>query len=100
VNYHERKLEIMRERERLLTQCEVQRTDLAAVATQSEGMLRVIDHVVGVVRYLRNNPMMIGVAAAAVAVVQRRSLWGWVRRAFMLWRAYRAFRGTALRLKA
>ena len=100
MNYHARRLEIIRERERLLTRCDMQRTDLAIMARQSQGMLKVIDHVVAVVNYFRRNPMMLGAAMAALAVIQRRSLWGWVRRAFMLWRAYRAFRGTGFRLRA
>ena len=90
----------MRERERLLTQCDTQRTELAAIARQSEGALHLVDRVVAVVNYLRRNPMMVGVAVAALAIVQRRSLWGLVRRAFVLWRTYRAIRGPGFRLKA
>lgn len=87
----------MRQRERLLTQCEMQRMDLAIIARQSEGTIKVIDRVIGVVNYFRGHPMMLGVVVASLAVIQRRSWWGWVRRAFLLWRAYRAFRTSRLR---
>jgi hypothetical protein len=92
-------LEIMRERERLLAQCEMQRADLAIIARQSEGAIKVIDRVIGVANYFRRRPIVLGVAVAALAVIQRRGWWGWVRRTFLLWRSYRAFRMARFTLK-
>lgn len=89
--YHGRMLEIMRQREQLLAQCDVQRAELVTITRQSEGAIKVVDRVVGAVNYFRSHPVALGVAVALLVVMQRRGLWGWARRGFILWRAYRAF---------
>ena len=90
----------MLRREHLLMRCEMQRMDLTNIARQSQGTIRVIDRAIGVVNYFRSHPLMLGVAVASLAVIQRRNLWGWVRRAFLLWRAYRVFRNSRFTLQA
>ena len=86
---HDPLLEIMRRRERLLARCDAQRVELTALARRWEGPLKVADRAVAGLNYLRNHPLVLGAAVALLAVIQRRGLWGWARRGFMLWRAYR-----------
>lgn len=90
MSYHGRMLEIMRQRGQLLAQCGVQRAELATITRRSEGAIKVVDRVLGAVNYLRSHPVVIGVVVALLVVFQRRALWGWARRGFVLWRAYRA----------
>ena len=91
MSYPDRLLEILREREHLLARCDAQRVELATIARQSAGAIKIVDRVVGVIRCFRSHPMLLGVAVAALVVIQRRSLWRWVRRGFVLWRTYRVF---------
>jgi hypothetical protein len=88
----------MREREELLARCDAQRAEIAALALQWEGPLRIADRVVAGVNYLRHHPVIVGVLVAALAIVQRRNWWSWVKRGFVLWRAYRAFRNSTSKL--
>jgi hypothetical protein len=83
-------IDIMRRRERLLARCAAQRTELTTIARQWEGPLQVADRALAGINYLRSHPVILGVLAALLVVIQRRGLWGWVRRGFVLWRAYRA----------
>ncbi len=78
-------------RERLLARCAAQRDDLAALSQELEGPLKLADRAVAGVRYVREHPLLLGAAVAALAVVQQRGLWKWARRGFVAWRAYRAF---------
>ena len=86
---HDPMIEIMRRRERLLARCDAQRAELTTLAQRWEGPLKVADRVVAVINYLRGHPLVLGAAVTLLVVVQRRDLWSWVRRGFMLWRAYR-----------
>lgn len=83
-------IDIMRKRERLLARCAAQRAELTAIARQWQGPLEIADRALAAVNYLRSHPVILGVLAALVVVIQRRGLWGWVRRGFVLWRAWRA----------
>lgn len=96
MSYYDQMLSIMRRREQLLAQCDAQRMDLAAIARQSEGAIKVVDNVVGAVNYLRNHPVVLAAAVALLVVIRRRGLWDWARHGFLLWRAYRAFRSSKL----
>jgi hypothetical protein len=82
-------VDIMVKRERLLAQCADQRDDLEMLAQQLDGPLQVADRVIAGVHYLRRHPVVAGAAVALLAVVQRRSLWKWVQRGLVVWRAYR-----------
>ena len=90
MSYHQQLIDIMRKRERLLARCDTQRAELAALARPWEGPFRIADRAVAGINYLRDHPVVLGVAVALLVVIQRRSLWAWVRRGFALWRAYRA----------
>ena len=91
MNFHDREMRIVLERERLVARCASQRTECAALAQQFERPLRIADRVMGTIRYFRTHPALLGAAVALLVVVQRRGMWGWVRRGYALWRAYRAF---------
>ncbi len=98
MSFDDRMSEVMRERKQLLARCDAQRAEIAALALQWEGPLRVADRVVAGVNYLRRHPVILGALVAALAIVQRRGWWGWVQRGFVLWRAYRAFRDSRSKL--
>lgn len=91
MGYHAEMIETMRERERLLARCGAQRAELTALVRRYDGPLKVADRAVAVVKYLRAHPLVLGAATALLVVIQRRGWWGWLRRGFVLWRAYRAF---------
>lgn len=93
-----RMIEVMRERERLLARCHAQRVEIAALVGQLEGPIAIADRVVAGINYLRQHPVILGVLVAVLAIVQRRGWWSWAQRGFVLWRAYRAFRGSRFKL--
>ena len=84
-------MDMVRKRERLLASCDAQRDDLAMLAQELAGPLKVADRAIAGVHYLRAHPLVLGAAVAALAVVQRRGWWKWAQRGFMAWRAYHAF---------
>ena len=87
-------IDIVVKRERLLARVAAQRDDLTMLAQQLEGPLKVADRVVAGVQYVRRHPVVLGAAVALLAVVERRRLWLWARRGFVVWRTYRALRNT------
>lgn len=89
---HEQMIKLMRERERLLAHCDTQRAELTAAAQHWERPIRIIDSVLACIRYLRRNPLVLAAGLAGLAVVQRRGMWRWVQRGYVLWRSYRALR--------
>lgn len=84
-------IDIMLQRERLLARCASQREELAVLVRQLNGPLKVADHGVAGLRYLRAHPMLLAVATALLAAVRPRGALKWVQRGFVAWRAYRAF---------
>lgn len=98
MSYHGQMIEIMRERERLLARCNAQRGEIAALVGQLEGPIAIADRAIAGINYLRQHPVILGVLVAVLAIVQRRGWWGWTQRAFVLWRAYRAFRDSKFKL--
>lgn len=84
-------IELMRRRERLLAQCDVQRGELGGMVAQWQRPLQIADRILAGIRYLRGHPVILAAAVALAVVIRRRGLWGWVQRGFMLWRAYRVF---------
>jgi hypothetical protein len=90
MSYGAQMMTVMRERERLIARCEAQRTELSVLAEQFEGPLKIADRAVAGFDYLRRHPLLVGIAAGLVLVVQRRNWWSWLRRGYVLWRAYRA----------
>jgi hypothetical protein len=39
---------------------------------------------------LRRHPTLVGVAAGLLLIVRRRNWWSWLKRGYVVWRAYRA----------
>jgi hypothetical protein len=85
-------LDIVRKREQLLARCDAQREYFASVAVELSGPLKIADGAIAGARYLRDHPLVLGAAVAVVAVVRPRGVLKWSRRAFIVWRAYRAYR--------
>ena len=83
-------IDLMLKRERLLALCDAQRDALATLTQPLEGPLQVADRALAGARYLRDRPLVLAAAVAGLAVVQRRGLWKWAKRGFVVWRAYRA----------
>ena len=83
--------DLMRERERLLMRCEAQRLEIAETVEKLQVPIRLIDRTLEGINYLRDHPLVFGVALALMVVIRPRGWLGWLRRGFMMWRAYRAF---------
>lgn len=86
--------DIMRERERLLMRCDAQRLELTETIDQLQGPIKVADRAIEGINYLRDHPLVFGTALALLVVIRPRGWLGWLRRGFMLWRTYRAFRSS------
>ena len=91
-------VETMRQRERLLARCNAQRGEIASAVAQWKGPLAVADRAVEGIHYLRQHPVVLGVLVAILVLVQRRGWWNWAKRGFVVWRAYRALRGSGFKL--
>ena len=79
-------------REVLLARCAAQRDDLAMLARQLSGPLKIADGAIAGVRYLRDHPLALGALTALLAASRGRSAWTWAQRGLLAWRAYRALR--------
>jgi hypothetical protein len=84
-----RTFDILREREWLLMRCQAQRLELAQTIDQLQGPLTAVDRAIAGINYLRSHPLVLGAAVALLLVIRRRGWWGWLRRGYLLWRAYR-----------
>lgn len=87
-------IDIVVKRERLLARCAAQRDELSLLAGQFDAPLKVADRAVAAVGFLRRHPLVLGIAGALFAAVERRHFWTWARRGFVVWRSYRALRDT------
>jgi hypothetical protein len=99
--------EILRKREALIEQCELQRVDIAVHVGGLHTPIAIADRGLGVVRFLRGHPMVLGAAVAAITAMRGRGLWirkqremvprsgllKWGQRGLVAWRAWRAWRG-------
>jgi hypothetical protein len=90
-------MDLMHERERLLARCDAQRDDLAALMPQFDTPFKFADRGIAGARYLREHPLVLGAVVALLAVLRRRGALKWSQRAFVAWRAYRAFRTSGLK---
>ena len=92
-----RLLEIRSRRVELQARISAQREQLAELGARWERPLAVADQGLSVLRFMRQQPVLVGVVAAVI-VARRRSLRGVARFGFRLWRGYRLFRGLAAKL--
>ena len=90
--FERRAIELARRREQLIARAAIQRERLADHVRQWERPIAAVDKVIAGVNYLRAHPVVLAVGIAVLTVVQRRSLWGLVRRGFLLWRIARTWR--------
>lgn len=67
-----------------------QRRQLARHAAPLEAALAKGDAVLDGVDWLKQHPVAVGAAVAAVAVVRPKRAWRWGRRGFFLWRSWQA----------
>src|SRR5690349_5517344 len=89
----DRMIVILRERERLIAQCDFQREELATLAQGFQRTASIADRIIRVVKYLRAHPLIAAGGIALIAVLRRRVLWRWSKVGFLIWRAYRNYRG-------
>ena len=92
MKHHEQMTEVMRRRERLLANCDAQRDALGLAVDGLGTPISVADRVLDAARFLRRHPVALAAIVAVTVAVERRALWSWARRAFIVWRTYRAFR--------
>ena len=84
---------LLRRRSQLLSQCDQQRAEIALHIVRLDAPIRLADRLINVMRCVRRHPLVVGAAAAALLVTQRRGLLKWGRRGLVVWRAWRALRG-------
>jgi hypothetical protein len=85
-----RRMEIARRKERLIALAAVQRTQAANAFRRWEGPAAVIDRGIEAVRYVKSHPLLLGAAVAVLVVAGRRSVFKWVGRGFVAWRAWQS----------
>lgn len=83
---------LVRRREELVARAAVQREQLADHVRKWERPIEAVDKVIAGVIYLRAHPVAVAIGVAVLTVIQRRSLWGLVRRGFAVWRMVRSLR--------
>jgi len=70
--------ELARRREALIARCEEQRRQVAEVAQPLKSASRIADGALGIARYVRAHPLLIGVAVAAAMIASRGRMLRWV----------------------
>ena len=70
--------ELAHRRETLIARCEAQRLKLAEVSQPLKSASRVADRALGIARYVRDHPLLVGVAVAVAMIVSRSRLLRWV----------------------
>ncbi|MGB7543076.1 MAG: YqjK family protein [Burkholderiales bacterium] len=70
--------ELAHRREALIAQCEAQRRQIAEVAQPLKSASHIADRALGIARYLRAHPLLVGVAFAAAMIASRGRLLRWV----------------------
>lgn len=88
---------LMLRRGELQARIAAQRGEVVDVVARWEGPLAVADQGVAVVRFLREQPLLVAVVAA-LFVVRRRGVKGLVRLGLLGWKGYRYIAGVATRL--
>jgi hypothetical protein len=90
--------EIRARRERLLARSAAQREELALLARAWRGPLEITGRGVAAVRYVREHPGALVLAAAVLVALSPKRAFRWARRAVLLWRGYRWALGALERL--
>jgi hypothetical protein len=85
----EQLIDIARRKERLSARAQSQRLAIAASFRDLDRPIRVADRVLEAARFLREHPVLVAAAAAALFVLRGRGLVGLAGRAFSAWRLWR-----------
>lgn len=80
--------EITSNRQRLLEKIESQRMEVATIARRWENPLALVDVGVGVLRFLRNHPILASGGAAALLTWRRKGIFGLARKWWRLLSLY------------
>jgi hypothetical protein len=83
-------IEIARRKERLIAACAAQRGTIAAAFRDLRPPIAVVERALGVARFLRAHPVVVGLIVAGVVVFRQRSTLGLLTRGFAAWRTWRA----------
>ena len=86
--------QIMLERGQLLATCAAQRDELTRAVQAWQGPLKIADSALVTANYLREHPAALAAVVALSAAVGRRGIWRSARRALIVWRTLRIFRGS------
>jgi len=82
-------IELAEQRAAVVARAEAQRVELSRTLASWRRPLAVVDKGWGVVRYLGNNPMLLGGAAALLIALRPRSLVKWLPPGWLTWRLVR-----------
>ncbi len=83
-------LELRQRRGELLARIEVQRGQLADMASRWEAPLAIADQGLSVLRFLRGHPVLLA-AVVALVVARRQGVVGLLQRAWLAWKSLRHF---------
>ncbi len=83
-------IEIARRKERLIARAERQRVAIAVSCLPWRKPFAAADRVMACARFLKENPLVLGIAVTVAAIIGRRSLLRWTGRGFFVWRAWRS----------
>ena len=89
--------EIMLEHGQLLATCAAQRDELTRAVQTWQGPLRIADGALVTANYLREHPAALAAVVTLSAAAGPRGIWRSARRAMVVWRTLRIFRGFTLR---
>src|SRR5258706_3740892 len=88
--FQEQLIEITRRKERLIARAGSERAVIVASIVQLQGPIGVVDRGLEVARFLREHPLLVATAIAAVAAFGRRSLISLAGSAISVWRIWRS----------
>lgn len=69
--------ELAHRREALIAQSEAQRLQIAEISQALKPAAQVADRALGIVRYVRRHPLLLGIAVAVVMIASRGRLLRW-----------------------
>lgn len=88
---NDRMAALLVERERLLMRCDLQRERLVELTAVCQRPLRLADRVLGIVKYFRDRPLLVGVGVALIFALRARTTLGLIRKGYTFWRTLRVF---------
>jgi hypothetical protein len=89
----QRQLELALKKQRLLLDCASQRLQLAEHAAGVQPLFAGADGAIGAVRWMKQHPVSVAAASAAVFVLRPRLIWRLGMRGMALWKVVQTLRG-------